>query len=720
MKTDKIRKTFLDFFKRRGHEIIPSSSLIPADPTALFTSAGMQQFVPYLSGEVEPPYRRAASAQKCFRTSDIDEVGDEYHHTYFEMLGNWSFGDYFKTEAIQWALELLVKEYKLPQDKLWVTVFLGERGVSKDTEAAKLWEQFGVDKKRIKEFGMEDNFWGPVGSTGPCGPCTEIHYDQGKDFQKEKCSLNGCGPNCSCGRFVEVWNLVFMEYRKTREGKYEKLPAQNVDTGAGLERLAAVLQNKSSDYETDLFLPIVNTIKELSPISLSSPPLSSRATPPLSSRATPPLSSRATPPLSSRATPPLSSRATPPLSSRATPPLSSRATPPLSSRATPPLSSRATPPLSSRATPPLSSRATPPLSSRATPPLSSRATEGSEGSQQNEKAVRVIADHMRAVCFLIADGVIPSNEDRGYMLRRLMRRAMRYARRLHMGKNFLIPICQVIIDVYKGQYPELQKKQNDILTLVQNEEEKFMKSLRDGLKRFRVLVQETKNQDETVLDPQKTFQLYDTYGFPIELTIEMAQEKGLTVDEVGFQKEFERHRKISRAGAVHKFSGVGEWGDKVAPQHSATHLLHQALRDVLGEHVHQDGSDLTPERLRFDFTHPKPLTKEEIKAIEDLVNKQIERDLIVTVEKKKFENAVKAGALAFFREKYPKEVTVYTMGDFSKEVCTGPHVKHTNQIGKFKIVKDEALSAGARRIRAVVEGSTYKPKGISVFDSKSI
>ncbi|MDA2921652.1 alanine--tRNA ligase [Patescibacteria group bacterium AH-259-L07] len=608
MKTDKIRKTFLDFFADKGHEIVPSSSLIPADPTALLTSAGMQQFVPYLSGKIEPPYRRAASAQKCFRTSDIDEVGDQYHHTYFEMLGNWSFGDYFKTEAIQWALELLVKEYKLPQDKLWTTVFKGEKGIPKDIESIETWQEAGIDTKKIKAFGMEDNFWGPVGSGGPCGPCTEIHYDRSKDFQKEKCSLNGCGPNCSCGRFVEVWNLVFMEYNKTREGTYEKLPAQNVDTGAGLERLAAVLQNKSSDYETDLFLPIVNTIKELSQIS--------------------------------------------------------------------------------------------------------------EKQEDSEKAVRIIADHMRAVCFLIADGVIPSNEDRGYMLRRLMRRAMRYARRLHMGKNFLIPICQVVIDVYKGQYPELQKKQNDILILVQSEEEKFMKSLRDGLKRFRVLVTETKNQDKTVLDPQKTFQLYDTYGFPIELTIEMAQEKGLKVDEKGFEKEFERHRKVSRAGAVHKFSGVGEWGDRVAPQHSATHLLHQALRDVLGEHAHQDGSDLTPERLRFDFTHPKPLTKREIKAIEDLVNKQIKRDLLVTVEKKKFENAIKAGALAFFREKYPKEVTVYTMGDFSKEVCTGPHVKHTNQIGKFKIVKDEALSSGVHRIRAVLTGSTYVPKGITVFDSK--
>lgn len=620
MTTNKIRTIFLQFFKNKGHEIVPSSSLIPADPTALFTSAGMQQFVPYLSGEVEPPYVRAASAQKCFRTSDIDEVGDEFHHTYFEMLGNWSFGDYFKREAIEWALELLIDKYDLEKDKLWTTVFsglpavasarAGEKGVPKDTEAIKLWEKAGIPKKRIKEFDMADNFWGPIGSTGPCGPCTEIHYDRGKESQKGKCTISGCGPNCNCGRFVEIWNLVFMEYSKTREGKYEKLPKQNVDTGAGLERLAAVLQGVLSDYETDLFLPIVDKIKKLS--------------------------------------------------------------------------------------------------------------QANEGTEQNMKAVRIIADHMRAVCFLIADGVLPSNEDRGYMLRRLMRRAMRYARRLNMGKNFLIPICGEVINLYKAIYPELQKKQTDILTLVQNEEERFMKSLRDGLKRFKKLVRKTKDQGKKVLDSRKTFQLYDTYGFPLELTKEMAQEQGLKIDEKGFQKEFKRHKKVSRAGAHQKFSGVGEWGDKVAPQHSATHLLHQALRDVLGEHVHQDGSDLTPERLRFDFTHPKPLTKQEIKKIEDLVNKQIKRDLPVTVEKMRFEDTIKSGALAFFREKYPKEVTVYTMGNFSKEVCTGPHVEHTNQIGKFKIIKDEALSAGARRIRAVLEGSMYEPKGTSVFDSKNM
>ncbi|MBL7141741.1 alanine--tRNA ligase [Patescibacteria group bacterium] len=598
MRSDNIRKSFLDFFKKKGHQIVPSASLIPADPTALFTSAGMQQFVTYLSGEVEPPYQRACSVQKCFRTSDVDEVGDEFHHTFFEMLGNWSFGDYFKKEAVAWALELLVDNYNLSKDKLWVSIFkgsaagqAGEKGLPRDNEAEKIWQKNGIPKKKIKEFGLEDNFWGPVGPTGPCGPCSEIYYDRGKDFQQRKCNLPNCGPNCNCGRFVEVWNLVFMEYNKTEKGEYKKLPVQNVDTGAGLERLACVLQNKLSDYETDLFLPLMKEIKKIS---------------------------------------------------------------------------------------------------------------NSQESEETSRAARIIADHLRGACFLIADGVLPGKEDRGYILRQIIRRAMRFGRLLAMDRKFLIPLAQIVISQYRDVYPELESRRNDILTIIQKEEEKFTKTLNQGLKKFKKLVRETLKQKKKVLDSKTVFHLYDTYGFPFELTKEMAEEKNLKVDEKAFQKDFEHHREVSRAGAKKKFGGVGEWGEKVAPHHTATHLLHQVLRQVLGEHVQQAGSDLTPERLRFDFTHPKKLTEEEIKKVEEIVNQKIKQGLEVEMEEMPYEQAIKKGALAFFKEKYPKTVKVYSIEDFSKEICAGPHVKNTKEIGEFKIVKEQASGAGVRRIRAVI------------------
>ncbi|MGC9049245.1 MAG: alanine--tRNA ligase, partial [Patescibacteria group bacterium] len=568
MKARQIRQSFLDFFKEKAHQIVASSSLIPADPTVLFTSAGMQQFVPYLSGEVEPPYRRAASCQKCFRTSDIDRVGDESHHTFFEMLGNWSFGDYFKEEAIEMALELLMINYHLPLDRLWVTVFKGERNIPKDEESIKFWQKNGISRDRIKEFGTEDNFWGPVGFSGPCGPCSEIHYDRGEKFRTSECDIKGCGPNCHCGRFVEIWNLVFMEYNKTKDGKFEKLPAKNVDTGAGLERLACVLQKTKSNFETDLFLPIIQKIESLSKTSYS----------------------------------------------------------------------------------------------------------------QQPKAYRIIADHIRGICFLIADGVLPSKEDRGYVLRRIIRRAMRYSKFLELGKQFLIPIAQVVIDQYKDIYPELQSRQTDILTVIQNEEERFSKTLGEGLKRFEKIVSRIDMNlppVSRIIPSQEVFHLYDTYGFPFELTKELAEERGLGVSKEDFEKEFSKHQEISRAGVKKKFGGVGEWGEKVAPHHTATHLLHSALRQVLGKHVHQAGSDLTPERLRFDFTHPKKLSNEEIKKVEEIVNQKIKENLLVKMEEMPYEEAIKSGALAFFKEKYSPEVFVYSIGDFSREVCAGPHVKRT-------------------------------------------
>ena len=590
MTTDEIRQSFLDFFKNKSHQKVDSASLIPADPTALFTSAGMQQFVPYLSGGAEPPYNRACSVQKCFRTSDIDEVGDEFHHTFFEMLGNLSFNDYFKEEVIQWALELLVDNYHLRKDRIWVTIFKGEKNIPGDKEAEKIWLENGIAKERIKEFGSADNFWGPIGLIGPCGPCSEIYYDRGKEFQKNKCTLLKCGPNCGCGRFVEIWNLVFMKYNKTEKGEYEELVKQNIDTGAGLERLACVLQNKESNYETDLFLPIINELEKISQkVNLS-----------------------------------------------------------------------------------------------------------------KQKSGRIIADHIRAICFLITDGVLPSKEDRGYILRRILRRAMRHGRLIEAEKGFLIPLAKIVINQYHNIYPELQNKKNDILTIIQEEQEKFEKTLSQGLKKFKKIAQNTLKEGKKNIDSKTIFHLYDTYGFPLELTKEMAEEEGLEIDEKAFEKEFIHHKEISRAGAKKKFGGVGELGDKVAPYHTTTHLLHQALRQVLGNHVQQAGSDITLERLRFDFTHSQKMTEEEIKKVEDVVNQKIKEGLEVKVEEMSYEQAIEKKALAFFKEKYPKIVKVYSIGDFSKEICAGPHVKNTNEIGVFKIVKEKASGSGVRRIKAVL------------------
>jgi len=599
MTTNEIRQSFIDFFKNKSHQVVDSASLIPADPTALFTSAGMQQFVPYLSGKTEPPYNRACSVQKCFRTSDVDEVGNEFHHTFFEMLGNWSFNDYFKEEAIKWALELLVDKYHLEKDRLWVTFFKGEKNIPGDKEAEKIWLKNGIAKERIKEFGSADNFWGPIGLIGPCGPCSEIYYDRGKEFQKNKCTLLKCGPNCGCGRFIEIWNLVFMEYNKTEKGEYEKLTKQNIDTGAGLERLTCVLQNKESSYETDLFLPIINELEKIS----------------------------------------------------------------------------------------------------------------QKANLSKQKSGRIIADHIRAICFLIADGVLPSKEDRGYILRRILRRAMRHGRLIEAEKGFLISLAKIVINQYHNIYPELQNKQNDILTIIQEEQEKFEKTLSQGLKEINKLFKNYSGDIKKFsLSAEVFFHLYQTYGYPPELVIEEINririEKGGTKisDDIKkiFLKLFKKHQEISRAGAKKKFGGVGELGDKATPYHTTTHLLHQALRQVLGNHVQQAGSDITLERLRFDFTHSQKMTEEEIRKVEDVVNQKIKEGLEVEIEEMSYEQAIKKKALAFFKEKYPKIVKVYSIGDFSKEICAGPHVKNTNEIGVFKIIKEKASGAGVRRIKAVL------------------
>ena len=617
MSSKQLRKKFLSFFKKRGHKIVPSSSLLPDDPSVLFTTAGMQQFVPFLTGRITPLYRKACSVQKCFRTDDIEEVGDNFHHTFFEMLGNWSFGDpkakdgigdgYFKKEAIKFALEFLLNELGLDKKRLYVTIFKGDKEIPKDTEAKELWIKYGIPKDRIFEFGRKENFWGPTGEVGPCGPCSEIHYDlTGKPCKRE----DKCAPNCPCGRFIEIWNLVFMEYEKKiddqksgiRKYYYELLPQKNIDTGIGLERLTAVAQNKRSSYDTDLFSPIGRELENLVGGTMSD-------------------------------------------------------------------------------------------------------------SFFNRKEVRIILDHIRAICFLISDGVLPSNVEQGYILRRLLRRIIRYGNTLNLGQKSLINLAKKVVSVYKDTYPELSKKENDILTIISSEYEKFSKALERGLRQFNKLISKIPS-NETGISGKQAFELYTTYGFPLEFTKELASERGIRIDEKGFYKELEKHKAISGKGREKKFGGHGlgearvfskEDEEKIKRLHTATHLLHQALRDVLGNQVKQMGSDITPERLRFDFSYPKKLTSEQIEKVEKIVNEKIKENLPVKVEEMKLERAIESGALGFFRAKYPEIVKVYSIGSYSKEICAGPHVSHTKELGEFKIIKEEASSAGVRRIKAVLK-----------------
>lgn len=562
MDSEGLRKSFLEFFKQRGHTIVPSSSLLPLDPSVLFVSAGMQQFKKYFLGEPSPYGNKAASCQKCFRTSDIDEIGDISHLTFLEMLGNFSFGEYFKKEAIEWAYEFIVKGLGLKID--FVSVFAGDKEVPPDKESKKIWSDLGIPLTRIKKMSRKDNFWGPTGDEGPCGPTTEIYLNN-----------------------IEVWNLVFNEYYQNREKKLIPLKQKGIDTGMGLERLAMIIQKKPSIFETDLFLPIVNEIEKKSAIKYNS----------------------------------------------------------------------------------------------------------------KTRLFRIITDHIRGSVFLIAEGILPSNLERGYILRRILRRAIRYGKILGMSKNSLIPPAQKVIEIYQNVYPELKSNQADILTVIQKEEEKFEKTLERGLKEFKKLI--SKNKD---LSKEEAFDLYQSYGFPLEFTQELAKEKGFKVDKKGFEEAIKKHQEISRAGAEKKFGGVGkETSYEATKLHTATHLLHQALREVLGKHVKQMGSDITSQRLRFDFPHPQKLSSSEIKKVEDVVNQKIKEDLEVKKQEMPFQKAIKSGALAFFKEKYPKEVTVYSIKDFSKEICAGPHVKRTSELGHFKIIKEESSGAGIRRIRAILE-----------------
>ena len=545
MKAIEIRNKYLKFFKEHGHVVIPSAPLIPEnDPSVLFTTAGMQPLVPYLLGEKHPQGTRLTDYQKCVRTNDIDEVGDNRHLTYFEMLGNWSLGDYFKDESIQMSFDFLTKELGIPVEKLSVTCFAGDEDCPKDEVSANAWKRAGIPEERIYFYGKDDNWW-IAGEEGPCGPDTEMFYDTGKPA----CGPD-CEPCCDCGKYVEIWNNVFMEYFKDKNG-YSKLKQKNVDTGLGLERMTMLLQGKETPFDTELFLPVMDKLKEIQKVDI----------------------------------------------------------------------------------------------------IESR---------------RIIAEHLRSSMMIISDGGRPSNLDRGYVLRRLIRRMIRHMNKLQIDLNELSDLIDINVDNLKEMYPDLEKNREVIKNVIIEEKNKFVKTLSHGEREFEKEIATLKNEN------------IDTIPGTVVL------EK-------------------SRQGAEHKFKGgLADQNEKTIAYHTATHLLHEALREVLGEHVKQSGSNITEERLRFDFTHPQKMTKEEIQKVEDLVNEQIKRDLPVTCEEMSYEDAKKSGAIGLFTDKYGDKVKVYTIGDFSKEICGGPHVTHTGDMGTFKIKKEESSSSGVRRIKAVL------------------
>ena len=596
--TEGLKEMYLRFFTEKGHTVISSASLIPEnDPTVLFTTAGMHPLVPYLLGQKHPEGTRLTNVQKCVRTGDIDEVGDPSHLTFFEMLGNWSLGDYFKKEAITWSFEFLTDEKWLgiPKEKLFFTVFAGDEDAPRDTEAYELWRSVGVEEDHIFFLDKKHNWWGPAGVTGPCGPDTEMFYDSGKP----KCCPK-CNPSCSCGKYLEIWNNVFMQYNKTAEGKYEPLVQCNVDTGMGLERTVGVLQGVKSVYEIDSFAPIIKRIGELC---------------------------------------------------------------------------------------------------------------GKDYYNTDEESVRgfrILADHIRTATFMIGDerGILPSNVDQGYILRRLIRRAIRWAMRIGVPDGSLSQVASVVIDTFCGFYRELDAKRSFILEQISLEEERFQRTIRQGIREFDKLMRKFDYVDcEKIIDGKSAFRLYDTFGFPIEFTVEMAAERGIPVDVEGFHKAFEAHQKKSQEGAEGRFKGgLADNSEKTTRLHTATHLLQAALRKVLGDEVAQKGSNITVERLRFDFSFPRKLTPEELKQVEDLVNEYIRADYEITCEEMTVDEARAQGAIGLFGDRYGERVKVYTMGTASKEICGGPHANRTGELVHFTIKKEEASSAGVRRIKAVIEG----------------
>jgi len=592
-----LRGKYVNFFISKGHAQIQGKSLIPEnDPTVLFTTAGMHPLVPYLLGEDHPAGKRLVNFQKCIRTGDIESVGDASHLTFFEMLGNWSLGDYFKEEAIKMSFEFLTSPewLNIPLEKLGVTVFQGEAEIPKDEESAAIWKSLGVS--RISFLPKEDNWWGPAGTTGPCGPDTEMFYYMG-----EQPCCEDCKPGCSCGKWLEIWNDVFMQYNKNSDGGYEQLKRRCVDTGMGIERTVTVLNGKKSVYDTAIFAPVIAAIEKEANCKYGE-------------------------------------------------------------------------------------------------------------NDGTDKSIRIIADHVRSAVFILGDAkaVSPSNVGAGYVLRRLIRRAVRHGRKLTPEGIKLSLVAQAAARQFDGVYPELETNHSFIISELEKEEAKFMETLQKGEHEFEKLLPNLLKDPRKIMSGRLAFKLYDTYGFPIELTEELARESGMTVNREEFDEAFKKHQELSRAQSGQSFKGgLGDQGEMAVKYHSATHLLHKALKMTLGDHVAQKGSNITAERLRFDFAHDAPMTAEEIKKTEDIVNEQIKKDLPVFMETMGLEEAKAGGAVALFGEKYESQVKVYTMGNsasdyFTKEVCGGPHVERIGILGNFKIQKEQSSSAGVRRIRAVL------------------
>lgn len=588
--SSELRQQYLEFFKSKGHTVIESSSLIPEnDPTVLFTTAGMHPLVPYLLGEKHPNGTRLCDVQKCVRTGDIDEVGDATHCTFFEMLGNWSLGDYFKEESISWSFEFLTKVLEIPLEKIAVTVFEGDADAPKDVFSANVWESLGIAKDKIFYLPKKHNWWGPAGQTGPCGGDTEIFIDTGKPS-----CCKDCTPACDCGKYVEIWNNVFMEYNKTADGKFEPLAQRNVDTGMGLERTICMLNGYSSVYETDFFSDVIELLEKASDKAYLS-------------------------------------------------------------------------------------------------------------SADCTKAMRVIADHIRTATFILADdkGVTPSNVDKGYVLRRLIRRAVRFARILELDAYVILDVSKAFINKYRNIYSELGRNEVKVIDELRAEIDRFSKTIENGLKEIEKVLKYVQNG---VLNGKTAFRLYDTFGFPLEMTVEIAKENGFGVDTDGYEKAFAEHQLKSQKGAEQKFKGgLADSTELTTNLHTATHLLNAALKKVLkSDKINQRGSNITAERLRFDFNFDRPLTDAEKSEIESQVNEVINQNIDIICEEMTVEQAKEQGAIGVFESKYGQKVKVYSIGEFSKEICGGPHAKNTADLGKFTIVKEQSSSAGIRRIKGTL------------------
>ena len=594
---DELRDTYLKFFESKGHKIIPGASVIPEnDPTVLFTTAGMHPLVPYLMGAMEHPAgTRLTDVQKCVRTGDIDEVGDAAHLTFFEMLGNWSLNDYFKKEAISWSFEFLTQHLGFKPEQLNVTVFKGEPGIPADEEAVQIWKSLGIPDERIFRLPREDNWWGPAGTTGPCGPDTEMFIDTGK----EKCGP-GCRPGCHCGKYIEIWNDVFMQYNKNEKGEFEPLGRHNVDTGMGVERTICMMSGAPTVYDTEIFAPIMTKIDELSDDS-------------------------------------------------------------------------------------------------------KRTTTSAD---EILTARRVIADHMRTATFILCDpkgGVKPGNVGANYVLRRLIRRAVRFARMIGIAPGFTVKLAEVLCAKYKHVYPELEANLVTCRADLEAEEKRFNATLDKGEAMYQKVAEQLKLHGQSQISGKTAFKLYDTFGFPFEMTVEMATKDGLTVDKEGFDEANRKHQELSRTTSAGSFkAGLQDNSAVVTRMHTATHLLHAALHKVLGPTALQKGSNITAERLRFDFSWPAKMTDEQKQEVEKLVNEWIAQGIEVTKKMTTVEEAKQEGAMALFGAKYGDQVSLYTIGDISKEICCGPHVSNTKELGSFKIKKEESSSAGVRRIKAVI------------------